>query len=339
MSKHTAITPPIQSNLMGIGFMLLHAVSLSILYAVAKALMKDLDSNTTVFLYKLTILVLALPWCLWNGFSDLKTTRIKLHISRAFFSTFGSLCMFYSLKYIALGDVTAVSKLEQIVLLIVGILYFKEKVTRTKISVILLSFLGAIMIIRPDFFQVGVEVKSTGFNHYYVFVFLAIFFWSVNNTVIKVLGKTEKTKVQLFYVMLFSTIISFPVSFMHWKVAYHFYGIDIKYPTHFIDFASIGLKEEHLKYILVLALCYFGHVIGNFKAFKHAELSFVVPIEYTRLVFAGIFGFMFFNEVPTEVALYGYLLIVVAGLYLFYSEKRRARRRKLRELQAEYDQS
>lgn len=342
MNKKSLMQLPHQSNLMGIGFMLLHAISLSVLYAVVKSLTHELDSNMVVFLYKFTILILALPWCLSSGLNGLKTEKMNLHVFRAFFSTMGSLCMFYSLKYIALGDVTAVTKLEQIVLLIIGILYFKEKITKTKIGVIITSFLGAVMIIRPDLFQPNVEIQSTGFNKYYVFVFLAIVFWSINSTVIKVLGKTEKTKVQLFYVMLFSCIIAFPVSFMHWQAAYTIYGIDIKYPTHFIDFAKTGLEYHHLKYILILAVCYIGHVVGNFKAFKHAELSFVIPLEYTRLVFAGAFGVIFFNEIPSEYSLYGYVLIICSGLYLFFSERRKSVRRKLREiqkLQAEYDQT
>lgn len=330
-------TLPHQHNLMGIGFMLLHAVSLSVLYALVKLLTKDLNSNMVVFLYKFMIFFFALPWCLWGGFKTLKTDKIGLHLSRAFFSTMGSLCIFYAIKHIGLADVTAVTKLEQIILLIIGIFIFKEKITKTKIGVILASLVGALLIIRPDLFPFGPEAKhvSKGFNQYYVFVFMTIFFWSINGTVIKLLGKTEKTKVQLFYVMLFSSIIAFPVSFMEWKTATTLWVIDIKYPTHLVSWESLGLKIEHLKYIAVLALCYFGHIVGFFKAFKHAELSVVVPLEYTRVVFAGVFGYLYFAETPSQISYLGYALIILGGIALFKAEHRKAKKKRLQELEAE----
>jgi len=332
---------PHQNTMMGIGFMLLHTVSLSIIYATVKALTKDLDSNLVVFLYKFMILIFALPWCLSTGISGLKTDKIWLHASRGLFSTLGSLCIFYAIKHIGLGDVTAVTKLEQIALLVIGILYFKEKITKTKVGVILVSIFGAMMIIRPDLFPYGPDINSDskGFNEYYIFVFLTILFWGVNSTAIKVLGKTEKTKVQLFYVMLFSCIIAFPASFMHWEHYATFWVIDIKYPTHFTGLPLDTLKWEHLKYISLLALCYFGHVVGYFKAFKHAELSVVVPLEYTRLVFAGVLGYILFQEVPLNVSLVGYALIIIGGLVLFNAEHKKAKKQRVKELESEVDNS
>lgn len=330
---------PHQHNLMGIGFMLLHVIALSVLYATAKSLTNELNSNFVVFLYKFTILIMVLPWCLSTGFDGLRTSKIHIHAVRAIFSTLGSLCMFYSLKYLPLGDVTAITKMEQVVLLMIGIIYFKESITKTKIIVILMSFLGAIMIIRPDLFTSN-SAEFKGFNSYYLFVFLALFFWSINSTIIKVLGKTEKTKVQLFYVLLFSSIISFPVSFMHWETYVSYMLIDFRYPTHMLEWDSFGLKSDHIKYIVLLAACYFGHVVGNFKAFKHAELSVVVPLDYSRLVIGGLFGLYIFGELPPQIAIGGYCLIIAGGLTLVKYEHRKAARRKREkeELEAELDQ-
>ena len=58
---------------------------------------------------------------------------------------------FYAIKHIGLSDVTAVAYLEQIVLLIIGVLYFREAATKTKFIVIVASFIGAIIIIKPDY--------------------------------------------------------------------------------------------------------------------------------------------------------------------------------------------
>lgn len=313
------------NNMQGILFMILHTLSLSVLYAVVKELTQDLNSNLIVFLYKFTILIGILPWCFIEGISTLKSNRMGLHLSRGFLSIMGSLCMFYAIKHIGLSDVTAVAYLEQIILLVIGIFYFKEKATYTKFAVIVLSLIGAIIVIRPDLFEKGILLEKEISSHY-IFVFLAVFFWAMNGTVIKVLGKTEKTKVQLFYVMLFSSIIAFPTAFMNWETVPTFSHIDIKIPSGFVNVEELGLKICHIKWIILLALCYFLHVIGHFKAFKYSEMSTIIPLEYTRLVFAGIFGSVLFGEHPHLIKILGYLLIIASGIWLFQSEKKREKK-------------
>ena len=341
----------IQNNIFGILMMMLHAVALSVLYAMVKELTKEMNSNVIVFLYKFSILIGVLPWCLWGGIKTLKTNRIWLHLTRGCLSVSGSLSMFYAIKHIGLSDVTAVAYLEQIVMIIIGIFYFKEQVSKTKIGVIIASFIGALLIIKPDYVWyalaplTGAQIEiNTEINSFYVFVFMAIAFWSLNSTVIKVLGKTEKTKVQLFYVMLFSCIIAFPVAFMEWGVITNFGVVELKYPHTLTSFSDLGLSYKNVLYIAVLAICYFLHVIGHFKALKHAELSIVIPFEYSRLVFAGVLGYIFFNEVPILASYYGYVLIIGAGLFMFKSEHRKMKKKKQREqeiqeIESEFDQS
>lgn len=326
--KHIAHHHVMQNNLLGIMYMLLHTLSLSFLYAVIKELTQGLNSSLVVFLYKFVILVAIIPWCLVGGIKSLKTDRIWLHISRGCLSTFGALCMFFAIKHIGLSDATAIGYCEQFLLLIIGIVYFKEKLTGVKLTIIATGLFGVFLILRPDLFEKGIVLQNE-LIVYYVFAFLGMSFWALNSTVIKVLGRTEKTKVQLFYVMLFSSGVAFFAAFMHWETVFSFAGIDIKYPDRWVEFSELGLQVYHIKGILVLGLCYFLHVVGHFKALKHAELFAVIPFEYTRLVFAGIFGYYFFDEKPFMVKTAGYALIVAASLFLFYSEKKKAKQKKL----------
>ncbi|MFN8911875.1 MAG: DMT family transporter, partial [Alphaproteobacteria bacterium] len=246
-------------HIIGISFMLLNAVAMAVIYAVAKDLTKEISSNMVVFLYKFGILLFALPWCLNEGFKGLKSDRILLHASRGFLSICGSLCLYYAIKHIELVDITAIGYLEQVILVIIGMAYFKEDVSFAKILGISLSFLGAIFIVYPELVDfssfnlpkfIDPNTQETGFNPYYIFVFLSIGFWATNCTVIKILGKTEKTKVQLFYVLLFSSIISFPMAFLKWQEVTTFMSLPIKTPVEFANIHELGLKVEHIKYIV-----------------------------------------------------------------------------------------
>lgn len=349
MTKSSVVLKPIpkQNNLFGISMMLLHVVALSALYAAVKALVQDLNSNLVVFMYKLSILVLIIPWCLKGGIKTMKTDRLGLHFIRGFLSICGSLCMFYAIKHITLADISAVQYMEHIVLLVIGILYFKEKSSKTKIGVIIFSFIGALIVIRPDFFpwiadllgQKQVGLQSKGFNSYYVFVFLALTFWAMNSTAVKILGKTEKTKAQLFYTTLFSCMLSLPIAGMHWETYTTIAGLEVKYPVRILEFSELGLKLKHIEVIVLLGLLYLTHAITHFKALKHAELSVVVPLEYTRLVFTAMFGYLMFKETPALVSYVGYAVIISAGLFLVHSERKKYKRRKMRqEVTEEYAQ-
>lgn len=320
---------------LGILFMLINALSIAVVYAVAKELTQELTSHLVVFLYKFSILIFALPWCFSEGLKSIKTNRILMHASRGFLSISGSLCLYYALKHIDLVDITAIGYLEQVILVIVGILYFKEKATVAKILGIILSFIGAVIVIYPDIIEMNIHFLENreieNFNPYYIFVFLSIFFWATNCTVVKILGRTEKTKVQLFYVSLFSSLWAFPLAFMKWEQVTSFMGLPISLPQELINFSDLGLKVEHIKYIAILAVCYFIHSVAFFKALQYADLSTVIPFDYSRIVFAGLFGYFLFGEDPSYGSYVGYILIVVAGLYIIHSEAKR--RRKLKENQ------
>ncbi|MFI4984254.1 MAG: DMT family transporter [Rickettsiales bacterium] len=288
-----------------------------------------------------------LPWCFSEGIKGVRTKHIWLHASRGFLSISGTLSLFYAIKYIALTNITAVGYLEQVVLVIIGILYFKEKATLSKVSTIVLSFLGAMIVVYPEVIHFPhVDIPGLGlvrlpqiaeinlggeFNYYYIFVFLSIVFWAANCTVIKILGKTENTKVQLFYVMLISCFIAYPFAFFNWQEIELFGMIPVKVPTAHLDYFELGVKLEHLPIIALLAFCYFIHSIAMFNSFRYAEMSTVIPFDYSRIIFTGVFGFMFFSELPEESSCIGYGMIVFSGIYLVRAESQR--RKNARELE------
>jgi S-adenosylmethionine uptake transporter len=285
-----------------------------------------------------------LPFCLHKGFKYIKTKKIHLHILRSILSLGGSVSFFYAIKYIELVDATAVGYLEQVLWAIIGMVFFAERITLTKIISVILSFLGALIIMYPEVIihnQNGIFILSDnlsfgGFNIYYIFVFLSIILWASNCTVVKLLSKTESNKTQLFYVMMLTTLFAFPVAFFQWQ------GVEgmsfLHWTVRSYSFDELGLKLQHITIILILALCYFIHSITFFKALKLAELSIVVPFDYSRLVFTGIIGFVFFNEYPQFGAMVGFFLIIISGIFLIRSETLHNKdKNKKQELQVEFE--
>lgn len=292
--------------------MLAHALAMAILYVLSKSLTQVLHPFQVAFLYKFTILLSITPWCFSGDVKkNLKTRRIGLHVARGTFSLLGSVCFFVAVSHLPVSNTAAITYLDHILIILIGLLYFKEKLSSAKIGMILFSFIGAALIIKPGF---------VSFNKYYVFLLLALCFWALNCTVIKILGATERTKVQLFYMMLFSSIFSLPFALYEWKT----------------------VELWHLKFLFGISLCYLIHAVAFFKALKYADISTVMPFDYARLVFTGFLGYMVLSEVPDEYSIVGYGLIVMGGLYSIYHEARKHKKltnAEKNELEAEYDQA
>ena len=283
----------LEKSLAGILLMILHAASMAALYVVAKDLTYVLHPDQVTFLYKFSILIAILPWCMYGGFrKNLRTTKIGLHVTRSTFSVMANLCFFYGLTEINIIDVAAISYLEHIIVISIGILYFKERFTKAKMVLIVCGFIGAIFVTKPGFNE---------FNSKYFFIFLALVFWAVNNLSIKILGKTERGKAQLFYAMLIGSILALPFAIQNWQ----------------------PIKLENIKYLALLALFHLIHVISFFKAFKFSDISAVMPFDYSRLVFTGLLGYLFLHEMPDKYSIIGYLLIMFGGLFLIKSEAKR----------------
>ncbi len=297
----------------GVLLMLLHALAISVLYVLNKELNQALHPFQVAFLYKFTLLLVILPWCFWGDVKkNLHTKRMSTHIARGVFSLLGSVCFNVAVKSLPVASTAAITYLDHILVLLIGIFYFREKLSTNKIVMIVLCFIGALFVIKPGFVD---------FNRYYVYLFLAVIFWALNCTVIKMLGATERTKAQLFYMMLYSSLFALPFALYEWE----------------------PVETWHIKFVLGLALCYLIHSVSFFKAFKYADISTVMPFDYARLVFTSVLGYLVYSELPDKFSLIGFAFIMFGGVYYILMEAKNNKNKKLKEskkqeLDAEYEQ-
>ena len=117
---------------------------------------------------------------------------------------------------------------------------------------------------------------------------------------IKVLSRTEQTVVIMFYWALFTTLISLFPALATWIT-----------PS-LIECARLLLVAGALS---LLGVGMFTHGIGL------GELSFIMPFDFLRIVYASALGFLLFAEVPHIFSLGGSVVILVASLYLLRIER------------------
>ncbi len=309
------------NNLYGIMFMILNGMSLAVLYAAVKILREDLDTAVIVFLYKTSILLLILPWVFASGLKAIKTPNFKLHLIRGFLSTMGSLSWAYGIKYTYVANATAILQMEPVLLVVVGVLFFAEKLSRTKLSVVIMALIGALIVI----FSTDKGGGDKELNMGYFFITLAVFLYTANSSVIKVLGQKAKNKTQVFYVMLFASLFSCPFAFVNWEMV-NVIGISIPKPMGYNSIFNLGLELWHFKFIAILAVCYFAHSVAFFLALRYGELAVVTPFFYSKLIASIMIGHLFLSETLQPLTLFGIYLIFVSGVILVRYENRKKRK-------------
>lgn len=318
-----------KSSIFGILFMLINTLSLAFLDIAAKYLSGFISSTHIVFFYKASLLIFILPWVFKQGLTGIKSSKLLTHVIRSLFSVLGAMCFYKGLEYVQMADAAALENIQYIILVLVGVIFFNETLTKTKIFAMISGFIGAIIVVKPeiiDMFTTG-NITSPGFNKYFGLILMAVGFWSMNSITVKILGRTEKNRTQMFYLALFATLWSIPFAIINWDTMQVFgFSLSIK-PTGVISLEEFRMETKFIPYILFMALCYFIHGIAYFNSMKY-DLSVVAPFRYTKLLFSGILGYIFFNELQHANSFVGYTLIILSGLLLTRYEIRKYRKRR-----------
>ena len=225
-------------------------------------------------------------------FSFYKTSRPGLHAFRAITGALAIIALFLGLRELPLADVVSLTFGGPIFVTIASIFFLSEKVGIKRWSAVFIGFLGMLLIVQPAFIDV---------NYYYITPIVFCIFFACVAISVRSLSKTEANYTIAFYFTLLCTLLGLgTIFFTDWIM-----------PT-FIDFVLF----------FVLGLC--GSVANLLltQSYRLAEASLVTPIKYLSLVFAIIFGYFIWSEVPKILTLLGASLVIASSLIIFMRENK-----------------
>ena len=234
-------------------------------------------------------------WILFkSGPTGFITPRFKIHIIRGLIICATGYCVVNALRTdLPLSDFYGITFTAPFATLILIGLFLKEPIGYHRWLGVLIGFIGVIILAGPQF-----NTLSTGIL-YALGVVLLI---AVNTIVVRKLGTQDPIVLYAFYplAIIFMTFI-IPAM------------IDFKTPSlmHWIYFAANGL-------CLAAAHCLVSYAI--IYARETAALS---PFMYIQIIWGVIFGYFIFGDTLTTTTTIGLTLIIGAGLYNIYRERRR----------------
>tara|TARA_X000001036_G_scaffold346083_1_gene325978 strand:+ start:72 stop:893 length:822 start_codon:yes stop_codon:yes gene_type:complete len=218
-----------------------------------------------------------------------KTDRPKLHFARCAAGLMAIVSIFIALRNLPLATVVSISFAAPIFATILSIYFLSEKIGKYRWLAVFIGFLGVIIITQP-----GISTL----NFYYIYPIIFCLGMSYVAIAIRQLSTSEPVWLISFYFSLAISILGlFTVPF-GWVMPTVF---------DFILLCMIGLLGGVANLLLG-------------QSYKLSEVSLVSPLKYLSLIFAIVFGYFIWNEVPSFKTISGAALVVLSSIIIFRRE-------------------
>ena len=218
-----------------------------------------------------------------------KTSRPTLHLKRCLSGLIAIVAIFIALRKLPLATVVSISFAAPIFTTIFSIFFLNEKVGLYRWLAVIVGFIGILIISEPGF---------SSLNIYYIYPIIFCLGLSYVAIAIKQLSSSE------------------PI----WLIGFYFsFSIMI---TSLFTISQGWVMPNFIDLILLSLVGILGGVANLLltQSYKFADVSLVTPLIYLALVFAIIFGYFIWNEIPSSKTLFGASLVVISSIIIFRRE-------------------
>lgn len=273
-------------NVRGALWMLLAAAVWATNDAIVKAVGRTIDPMQIAFFRCFFGALTVLPFLLAStGTFALRTRRFGGHVGRSVMGYLAMVFSWYSVVHLPLADATALAFSRPLFMVVLAVLFLHEVVRWRRWTATAIGFLGVLIMARP-----GLEEINTGL----MAAITGAFFVAVVNVLIKSLAMTERPVTILFYFGVLSSTMALGPALWVWQTPA---------PLEFAVLVFIGVSGALGQYLTI-------------RAFRIADATAVDPFDYVRLLYAALFGFLFFAELPDVFTVIGAAIIVGSTWYI-----------------------
>ena len=261
----------------------------SFMGAGVKLLSNDLHPIIICFYRCLMGLIIITPFVAANNFKAIKSSNTKLQLIRAGVNIVSMICWFTAIGIMHFEKATALGFTTPLFTTVLAVIVLGEVIRFHRTAALILGFIGIIIIIRPGYlpFEYGTLLMlaaSLSFSFVLIFV--------------KKLSATDSSITIIFYHLLFMTPVFFILSLFFWET------INLNQLIIFVFMGASGLLSHWC-----LA-----------QAFKFSDTTFVMPLQFTKLIWASLIGLFIFAEQPDIWTWIGGVVIFISVVYITYRE-------------------
>ena len=218
----------------------------------------------------------------------IKKGSVPSLLARSIAGGLGMICNFWAIDHIALADANILNKLSPFFAIIASIFILKEIPNRLEIFTVVIAFCGALFIVKPTAGLASLPalvglLGGLGAGIAYTFVR-------------KLGNQGERGPVIVAFFSVFTCLMVFPFMLM--------------------DFQPLSTRQ-----LLCLLGAGSAAAVGQFTvtaAYKFAPAKEISVFDYSQLLFASIWGLLFFGEIPDGWSVIGYVIIIGMAIVKWY---------------------
>ncbi len=274
-------------------YFLLAGLFFSTLDATAKYLVRDHTLFLVVWARYLGQMVVVTPIA-WHraGPGFWRTRHLRMQLARSLCLVVATVCFFGALRFVPLAEASAITFLAPMFAIVLSKPVLGEKPTRARWTAAIVGFMGIVILVRPG---------SAVFHPATALLVLA----AMANALYQLLTRklpNDSPQTTLFYSALVGTAL-----------------LSLAIP--FADLPHEVTVSDATFLLLLGLLAGFGHWL-LISAFLAAPASLVAPFAYLQMIWATLYGYLVFGQLPDGVSAAGMAIIVASGVGLFLHERR-----------------
>lgn len=223
-----------------------------------------------------------------------------LHAMRGVFIATATLLFFTAIARMPVADAIAIFFVEPLLLTLLSPFFLGERIGWRRISVSLLGFAGALIIIQPGQSAFGWRAALP------LAAALCFAFYLILTR--KLAQRTDPIAIQFFTGVAGFAAITFALLLGN-SLGVEFLAISAPSPTHWAMMALLG------------AIGTVGHLLVVL-AFRYHDASVLAPLQYLEIVSAVLLGWLFFSDFPSSTTWLGIAIIISSGIYVYWREQR-----------------
>ncbi|MEO9895557.1 MAG: DMT family transporter [Paracoccaceae bacterium] len=197
---------------------------------------------------------------------------------------------FYAFTVLPLAQTYAILFAAPLIITLLAIPILGERVGWRRLLAVLVGLAGVVVVLRPG---------STDLHLGHLAALTAAIFSALASVIVRKIGRDERSVVLLLYPLLANFLL---MAFL-------------------MPNSYQPMPVTHLGAVAVVSL--FGFLAGllMIAAYKNAEAAIVAPMQYSQIVWASIYGVLFFDERIDSITLLGAAIIISSGLFIVFREQ------------------
>ena len=240
------------------------------------------------------MMVMVAPAILRNFPGSLRSERPGLQLIRVICALVAMLFGFTAVIHMPLADATAIFFAKSFFVTIFAIFFLAERVGVYRWSAVLIGFFGVLIMLQPG---------TDNYSLYGLASLVGAAGAAAVMILLRILSRSDSA----------DTIMGFGVL-----------GVGVVMIIPGIYFWQQPTNLEWLLLAAVAVVSYFGQRCNIF-AYKYGEASLLASLDYVRLLWATLFGFLVFNQFPGPSIWLGAVVVIAAAIFTIYREARRKR--------------